>query len=80
MYKCKDCGHLFVKPMTRKLCMEDECGVGSLFNTRTFQNVECCPHCISWNIEELDCDDCEDDYYEEDEYDEEKYMDELRGL
>lgn len=54
-YKCHDCEEFFEddEMETRTICLEDEYGVGSLFQDKHYSDVGCCPHCRSTEIEEV---------------------------
>ena len=58
IYRCEDCDKYFtyVQIEEKEICYEQEYGVSADFNTRTYKNVNCCPHCQSTNYEE-----CNDD-------------------
>lgn len=71
-YRCPDCGEIFDEPVYEEVCMEDYCGVSSLFprSSRHYATFANCPFCG----EPIDK---EDDAYDEDaEDDEEEYEDE----
>ena len=58
IYECTDCGKYFTEDQIgeKQICYEEYYGVSSDFNTRTYDNVSCCPHCHSTNYEECDDD------------------------
>lgn len=58
IYKCEDCEKYFTYDEIgeKQICYEEEYGVASDFNSRTYDSVNCCPHCKSTNISE-----CSDD-------------------
>ena len=64
MFKCCDCGEIFneSEAEVKRICLEDEYGVSSMFTDRHYQDIITCPNCGS---EELEV------YYEEDEDDDE---------
>lgn len=56
-FECCDCGEIFDEDDadSRRICLEEEYGVASMFPDRHYQDIMVCPHCGS---EELD------EYYE----------------
>ena len=54
IYKCEDCEKYFTydEMGEKQICYEEEYGVSSDFNSRTYDSVNCCPHCKSTNISE----------------------------
>ena len=58
--ECKDCGKYFTVDQTeeKQICYEEEYGVASDFNSRTYDSINCCPHCHSTNI--IECNDEEE--------------------
>lgn len=63
MYKCKECDEIFEEPEYETLCMEDYCGVSSMFPDRHYKTVATCPRCGAFV-------DLETDFYYGDEEDE----------
>lgn len=53
-YKCHDCKEFFEddEMETKTICLENEYGVGSLFQSKHYSDVGCCPHCGSIEIDE----------------------------
>ena len=45
MYKCKECDEIFEEPEYETLCMEDYCGVSSMFSDRHYGTFASCPRC-----------------------------------
>lgn len=56
IFECKDCGKYFSEnDMSEKqICYEEEYGVASDFNSKTYENVNCCPYCESTDYRECD--------------------------
>ena len=54
MYKCEVCGKEFEEPKWKRICFEQEYGVSNLFDSRTYTNVQVCPHCGESEIEEIE--------------------------
>ena len=56
IFECKDCGRYFSEDEMeeKQICYEDEYGVASDFNSRTYTSVACCPRCKSTDYKELD--------------------------
>ena len=64
MYKCPECGEIFEEPVYETVCMEEYCGVSTMFGARHYATFANCPKCGgSIDIEY-------DTYDEEDEDDE----------
>ena len=53
--ECKNCQLLITDDDldTTTVDLDDYYGVGGDFNTRTYANVDCCPHCGSIELSEL---------------------------
>ena len=62
LYECKDCGKYFQENEieSKQICYEEEYGVASDFNSKTYDNVDCCPYCRSTNFIECDYKDLDD--------------------
>jgi len=45
MYRCPECGRRFDYPDYLEVCIEDYCGVGSLFRDRHYGTFAACPYC-----------------------------------
>lgn len=60
MYHCENCDKYFIEPSSREACMEDEFGVGSMFDSRNYGNQPTCPHCGSTDFVELGEDEMSD--------------------
>lgn len=59
MYCCNYCDEKFDEPAITRICFEEEYGVGHLFESRNYTNVQCCPACSSTDIEKMEtCDMC----------------------
>ncbi|MBR3889092.1 hypothetical protein IKJ53_01120 [bacterium] len=54
-YKCHDCDEYFEddEMETKHICLENEYGVGGMFESKHYSDVGCCPHCRSIEIEEV---------------------------
>ena len=65
IYECEDCCKYFSEDEMeeKQICYEDEYGVASDFNSRTYTNVACCPRCKSTNYRECDYKDIENIIY-----------------
>ncbi len=44
-YKCPECGEIFDEPDYETICMEEYCGVASLFGDRHYATFANCPNC-----------------------------------
>ena len=64
MYKCPECGEIFEEPVYETVCMEEYCGVSTMFGDRHYATFANCPKC-GGSI------DIEYDIYDEDEGDDE---------
>lgn len=64
MYKCPECGEIFEEPVYETVCMEEYCGVSTMFGDRHYATFANCPKC-GGSI------DIEYDIYDEDEDDDE---------
>lgn len=64
MYKCPECGAKFETPEYETVCMEEYCGVGSMFRDRHYATFANCPICGGPIDDEYDM---WDESYEEDE-------------
>lgn len=55
IYKCESCGELFDSDEIeeREICLENEYGVGGMFNGKHYQKVSCCPYCNDYEIREM---------------------------
>ena len=81
MWICNECNHKFEEVKWKKICFEDEYGVGSLFDSRNYTNVQVCPSCDSREIEELEkCCNCEEYFKEEDLIDTEQIVNQGVGM
>lgn len=57
MYRCRECGRTFDKPVYMEVCWEDFYGVGNEFLRRTYGTVTNCPYCempIDMQEDEID--------------------------
>jgi len=45
MYKCPECGRIFEEPNYETVCMEEWCGVSSMFGDRHYATFASCPEC-----------------------------------
>lgn len=62
MYKCPECGRIFEEPNYETICMEEYCGVSSMFGDRHYATFASCPECGEsidteydiWDEEEAD--------------------------
>ena len=54
IYYCKHCESFFHEDdlESTSVCLEDEYGVSSMFNGRTYEEIGCCPHCGDTEISE----------------------------
>ena len=60
MYKCPECGEIFEEPVYETVCMEEYCGVSTMFGDRHYATFASCPKCG-------DAIDIEYDIYDEEE-------------
>lgn len=44
-YKCPECGEIFDEPVYETVCMEEWCGVSSMFGDRHYATFANCPEC-----------------------------------
>ena len=65
MYKCPECGEIFEEPVYETVCMEEYCGVSTMFGDRHYATFANCPKC-GGSI------DIEYDIYDEDEDEDEE--------
>lgn len=63
MYKCPSCGKVFEDPEYETICMEEYCGVSSMFEDRHYATFANCPQCGESIDIELDA---WDESYEDD--------------
>ena len=68
MYKCPECSEIFEEPEYETVCMEEWCGVSSLFEDRHYATFANCPKCGASIDMEYDT---WDETYEEDDDDSE---------
>ena len=54
MYKCNICKTIFDEPESRKICLEVEYGVASLFDNMNYAYISVCPVCDSNDFEEVE--------------------------
>lgn len=64
MYKCEDCGKVFDEPARKEVCLELEYGVSDLFDNYHYDNVLCCPNCMSDQLKDLEHCECCGEYVE----------------
>ena len=65
MYQCEECRVTFEEPKYKRICFEIEYGVASLFESRHYHRIECCPNCESQEIKELEQCECCGNYFDE---------------
>lgn len=53
-YRCPECGLKFERPEYEEVCMEDYCGVSSMFADRHYATFANCPGCGAPIDEEYD--------------------------
>lgn len=65
MYKCPECDEIFEEPVYETICMEEYCGVSTMFSDRHYATFANCPKCGGSIDIEYDIYDEEEDEYEE---------------
>jgi NMD protein affecting ribosome stability and mRNA decay len=68
-YKCPECGEIFEEPIYETVCMEEYCGVSTMFSDRHYATFMNCPKCGAPIDNEYDT---WDEAYEDDDDDDEE--------